>query len=99
MLAMPVATISEEVALSIRPALVKASRLRASGIHIAAYPGDSNSAAISPLWLADSVSWAKVHTPMVPRSCSSDVGQVDIAPSLGTVTRHSADPADWTDGL
>ena len=67
---MPVATIIEEVAESISPALVKASRLHASGSHIAAYPRDSSSEAISPLSLAGRVSWANVHTPMVPRSTS-----------------------------
>ncbi len=33
------------------------------------------------------ISWANVHTPTVPRSFSSEAGQVDIVVSLGTVTR------------
>src|ERR1039458_133346 len=94
MLAMPVAMIIDDVALNISPAFVKASRPHASGNHMAEYPRDSSSAAMSPLRAALTVSWAKVHTPTVPRSCSSEGGQVDIESSLGTVARDAGEPAD-----
>src|SRR5665213_4401789 len=99
MLAMPVATTSDDEALSMSPAFVKASRPQASGSHIAEKPSDSSSAAMSPLRSAGNVSWAKVHTPIVPRSFSSEAGEVSIEVTLGTATRQYAEPADASDGL
>src|ERR1700690_360718 len=99
MLAMPVATTIELVALSISPAFVKASRPHASGSHMAAYPSDSSSLATSPLRSALTDSCAKVQMPTVPRSFSSAGGHVDMASSLGSATRDAVEPANWSDGL
>jgi len=71
MLAIPVATISRRVPASSRPACVKASRPRASGIHSARYPSDSISLAASCARAAGCSSREKVQIPTRPMSMTT----------------------------
>src|ERR1035438_10316895 len=90
MLAMPVAMTIEDVALSISPAFVKASRPHASGSHIAAYPSDSSSLATRELPCdLESALWGIVSKVARLQLARSRVGVVLVAPSYGERQVHA----------